>query len=374
MSILPSYIYPKVRKEIFNTALEVETPAIIYDLNHIEKVVNNFTEDIKLIEGSKLYFSMKASNTKCLLKVLNKHTLGVDVGSIHEYNKAKEIGFSNISITSPGLKKKDLLFLTNENVVIDFDSIEQLEYFAKNKPNSDIGIRVSTESLDGVDNYNRFGISIKDYRLTKIIKKFHLKITRLHFHIGPKNIDDLLNVWDFIENLDDMFKYVTSINFGGGLSNLYNDRSRTLQGFILINEKIRNSSLEIKEVIFEPGEAFIINSGYLVTEVLSIKQSDKLTKDIVITDSSPWSYAPWVTPSIINLSNLNNKIDKNSYLIAGNTLYDGDIYGFGEKELITFDIKKIEVGDKLLFSQFGSYTLSNYRSFHLYPRPDLYFI
>lgn len=372
--MFPEYIYPKIDKRVFDIANKVKTPAIIYDSNHIKEVIHNFKEDLKIINGSKLYFSMKASNTDELLDILVSNNLGIDVASIHEYKKAKKSGFSKISITSPGLKPADIDYLKNEDVDIDFDSIEQLTYYVNNYNSTEIGIRVSTDCLRSESRYTRFGISIHDEKFKNLVEKYKLNITRLHFHVGPRNIEDILQVFDFIEDLDDNFNNVKSINFGGGLANLYEERAKTLNGFLILNKRIINSKLPIREVIFEPGDALIINSGYLVTEVLSIKDSAKKMKKYAITDSSPWSFAPWVKPSVINLSKLYKDSEEINYIISGNTLYDGDIYGSQNIEEMQLLVKKINIGEKLIFSQFGAYTLSNHRSFHLYPKPYIYTI
>lgn len=371
--MLSKYIYPKINEKLFDMANDVKTPAIIYDVNHIKEVIYNFKKDLKIINCAKLYFSMKASNTVEVLKVLYSENLGIDVASVHELNEAKKIGFSKISITSPGLKYEDIDYLQKENVDIDFDSLNQLEYFAENYNSKEIGIRVSSECLtNSKSRYNRFGININSNKFKDIINNYDLKIVRLHFHIGPNDINEILEAFEFIEGLDHDFKYVNSINFGGGLSNLYQNREKTLNGFIRLNNKIEKSRLNIKEVIFEPGEALIINAGYLVTEVLSIKESEKNNKRYAITDSSPWSSAPWIKPSVINLSKLHTNCEMINYIITGNTLYDGDIYGNGNLEEIMLLVKKINIGERLVFSQFGAYTLSNHRPFHLYPKPHVY--
>lgn len=68
--MLSKYIYPKINEKLFDMANDVKTPAIIYDVNHIKEVIYNFKKDLKIINCAKLYFSMKASNTVEVLKVL----------------------------------------------------------------------------------------------------------------------------------------------------------------------------------------------------------------------------------------------------------------------------------------------------------------
>lgn len=374
MHSLSEYIYPKLTPDILQLAERVNTPSILYDLDHITQVVRNIKKDISLIQNSELFFSMKALNTKEVLLHLLSIQVGIDTASIHEYRLAKKLGFKDLSITSPGLKKSEICEVAENGDVIDFDSIEQINYFGQQYPGSDIGIRISNDCINGINKYIRFGVSIYDESLYEILDLYNLKIKKAHFHIGPESINELFKVWDFITTLNGYFDDLESINFGGGLLNLYNNRKETLLGFLELDNLIKNSKFSISKIIFEPGDALVINSGFLVTEILSIKKI-KEGKRVIITDSSPWAYAPWTSPSVINISNVNNvnKCGGIEYYIAGNTLYDGDYYGISNDVGSAFIFNESSNGDRLLFSQFGAYTMSNFRGFHLYPQPKEYF-
>lgn len=374
MQSLSEYIYPKVNPDILKISNKVKTPSIIYDLDHITQVVKNIKKDLSLVENSELYFSMKALNTKEVLLKLMTMQVGIDTASIYEYRFAKNLGFKDLSITSPGLKNNEIIEITEDGNLIDFDSIEQIKFFGQRYPGANIGIRISNESINGINRYSRFGVPIHDVRLYQTLDLYNLQIKRAHFHFGPKSINDLLKVWNFITTLNGYFDSLDTINFGGGLLNLYNNRKETLLGLLELNNQIQNSRFSSSKIIFEPGDALVINSGYLVTEILSIKQLKK-EKNIIITDSSSWAYAPWTSPSVINLSNYNDvhKNRKIKYYIAGNTLYEGDYYNKSDMVGAPFTLNESTNGDRLLFSQFGAYTMSNFRGFHLYPRPEEYF-
>ncbi|MBU0279065.1 MULTISPECIES: hypothetical protein [unclassified Gemella] len=146
---------------------------------------------------------------------------------------------------------------------------------------------------------------------------------------------------------------------GGDLLTLYKNRSKFLK--ILIN---LNSDPVFKKIklIFEPGDALLKYCGFLLTSVVNKKIVNN--KNILFVDSSIWVSSPWgIEKPII----LNPKIKKEKYEVMGNTMYYGDCFG-------NFSLETKNKGDIIIFPGFGSYTISNFRNFHLYKKYKEYLI
>ena len=112
------------------------------------------------------------------------------------------------------------------------------------------------------------------------------------------------------------------------------------------------------KVIFEPGEAIVLNTGYLVTEVLDIIKNEK---DIAIINSSASAHMPDVIempyrPTIIESGLPNQK--KHSYSIGGQTCLSGDFIGD-----YSFD-ETLEVGDPVIFEDMAQYTIVKNTTFN----------
>ena len=112
------------------------------------------------------------------------------------------------------------------------------------------------------------------------------------------------------------------------------------------------------QIIFEPGEAIVLNSGYLVTEVLDIIKNEK---NIIIINSSASAHMPDVIEMpyrpVVTGSGLPNQ-KKYTYSIGGQTCLSGDFIGDYSFE------NELKIGDPIIFEDMAQYTIVKNTTFN----------
>ena len=107
------------------------------------------------------------------------------------------------------------------------------------------------------------------------------------FHsLCEKNVDALIRTFAVIEkNYAKYFEKLSWINLGGGhhITRSDYDRERLCD---FIRDLKANYNVQ---VILEPGEAVVLNTGYFITSVLDIHKNEK---EIAILDSSATAHMP----------------------------------------------------------------------------------
>jgi diaminopimelate decarboxylase len=375
-------LYSQPSSKLYEVACDVNTPAIIYDYAGMKDVVDRIQEDLKELPYAKLNLAVKATHTPELLSLYAKWGLGCDVASLGEYELAKKAGFTEITTTNPAYSLKDMRVFMNEGITLDIDSISQLILYGEHFPNTNVGIRVriplptEIESAATFGKDSRFGINILDDRLEKNIKKFNLNITRLHVHTGQMTPQSLLYKADYLFAVASYLSNVEVLDFGGGMFHFYVDREKARKAISSLKEKVvkwqkeNNRKIHIR---FEPGGALLSGCGYLVTSVMASEFHTFFNKKVITVDSSAWNLAPWHKPNLISLNKKNKKKEK--ILIAGNTLYEGDFFGKDiNGNMMDFELENLDVGDKILFTASGAYTMTNSRRFNCLPLPGEYLL
>ncbi len=119
------------------------------------------------------------------------------------------------------------------------------------------------------------------------------------------------------------------------------------------------------EVFLEPGEAFALNAGYLVTEVLDIISNDM---PIAILDTSAACHMPDVLempyrPPLFS-SGESGELAY-SYRLGSQTCLAGDVIGE-----YSFD-KPLEIGDRLVFGDMAIYSMVKNNTFNGMPLPSI---
>jgi diaminopimelate decarboxylase len=365
---------PHVLWEIAET---LQTPAVIYDISALRHVVREMQGDISVIPGARLNFALKACHTPAILKLLAGFGLGCDVASTGEFLLACQAGFAEISATGPAFSIEDFHAFRSAGVVVDIDSLSQLQVFGERFPSSEVGVRlriplaaaVTSDATFGSE--SRFGMKITDRRLFRIISEHDLKITRMHVHTGQTTPEAALFKIDYLLAAAEILPDVNLINLGGGLFHFYVDRSAARAVLCKIAarlERFRHDTSREIALRFEPGGALMAPCGYLVTEVRAVEEQSALGQRVVTVDASAWNVAPWHKPQVFILPDRGGEVLPG--LLAGNTLYEHDFFGrdiFGRQMPLAFPACR--VGDRALITAFGAYTMTNGRRFNRIPMP-----
>ncbi|MBK0348275.1 hypothetical protein JDW15_06450 [Aerococcaceae bacterium zg-ZJ1578] len=336
-----------------------DSPAVIYDKQFILETVKNLQNDLGINEKNHLFFAMKANNNKEILKIFQSLEIGIDVASIQEYELAKEIGFTRISAMNPTFKQSDFLEFDND-VLIDVDSLSQLKKFVSSCKERPFGLR-----LKSTGEYTAFGVPLDDEIFNYITENSLQKyFRRIHFHNSNRSLAEFRLQLNTAISLIEKYPFIDTINMGGDILGFYRDgRRKFLRELIYIKH---NPIFNGINFIYEPGDALIKYGGMLLTKVITIKET--IGKTYVFLDSSKWISGPWHTGMPVVLKTRDyNPSHKRGYYLLGNTMFSGDAY-FGEPVMLP----ELREGDGILFPEYGAYTVSNFREFHLFQKPREY--
>ncbi|WPK12668.1 hypothetical protein R6U77_02915 [Lysinibacillus louembei] len=350
--------------ELFKTT---PTPAIVFDLDSVEKTTHQMKSDIKNFINTKINFAVKATYNESVLKTISNIIQGCDVASVGEHKLAKQCGFENFTSTSPYYSIDDMKYFCANDVVLDLDSIEQIIQFGEqNFESKKIGLRVAVpipailENNASIGLDSRFGLELNEDTLdmlTAVTQKYNLEIVRFHVHTGQTTPDLLIYKLKYLLEKSENFHNLKMINFGGGFLYLYahyEKLNKTIEEYNYIYRNWSKKNGRKMEFLVEPGSAFVTGNGYLLSKVVALKSHTGETP-FVQCDCSFWNLNPWIISNPLNISNYGDTI--NEYTLCGATLFEQD-------KMPNKKISKVRINDLLIFPAYGGY-VGNMKNFNL---------
>jgi diaminopimelate decarboxylase len=368
---------------LFEQALRVETPSVVYDYPGIAATVRRMQEDIAPIPGAQLNLAVKACHTPDVLAHLAGLGLGGDTASVGELELAQAAGFQEITTTGPAFSAADFAAFRKAGVTVDLDSAAQIDAYGSDHPGTDVGLRVRIPLPGDLEMHStfgansRFGVNVTDPAVHEALGRHRLRLTRLHLHTGQTSPEKLLYKVAYTLHMAAQFPDIHTIDLGGGFFHLYVHRGRARAALLKTAQMVRNWQAEHGRSIalrFEPGGAVLAAHGYLFTEVRSVEDHHAYYGTRVVTvDSSAWNLAPWHKPTVLAADPAADSGPLEPGLIAGNTLYENDFFGtdiHGKADRMNFP--RCRPGDRLVITASGAYTLTNSRRFNRIPAPAEY--
>lgn len=341
------------------------TPAFVLDETAL---VNNLKQlaELKKQSGCQVLYSIKALPLEYVLKLAGHYLDGLSVSSLFEARLAKEIlaDAGTIHITTPGLRIDEFEEISRLCSHISFNSTSQFQrLYSQARRQSSLGLRVNPKlsfvsdlRFDPCRPHSKLGVDIDC--LTSIPEQ----IEGLHFHtiFSNTNYNALEKTVNLVEQkLASSMKQLKWLNLGGGY--LYQQIANH-QPFIDLVRRLK--AVYDIEVFVEPGKAVVGNAGYLVSTVIDRFASDG--KSITVLDTSV-NHNPEVFEYQISPKLLEDDI-QGAYpsLLVGSCCLAGDIFG-------EYRFKRLpKVGDRLIFSNVGAYSLIKANRFNGYNFPDVY--
>lgn len=187
----------------------------------------------------------------------------------------------------------------------------------------------------------------------------------LHFHtLCEQDSDALAQTLPAVEEkFGDLLPKMKWLNFGGG-------HHITRPDYDLKTLEVCVTSMQEKygvQVYLEPGEAWALNAGYLVTTVLDTLKNGKT--NLAILDMSAACHTPDVIempyrPPLLNAGEADEKTV--TYRLGGPTCLAGDVvgdYSFGAP---------LSEGDRLIFGDMAIYSTCKNNTFNGMPLPDIW--
>ena len=353
---------------------EVETPAYVID----EKLL---TENLKILDGvqkstgAKILLAQKCFSGFYFYPTIKKYLSGTTSSGLYEARLSKEFFGKENQVFAPAYKEEEISELAKICDKVIFNSFRQVEKFSApvKSAGHEVGLRINPEHstqeyavYDPCEKKSRLGVREDEFAdadpdTIKILDGFH-------FHtLCEQNSDALEETLDAVEKKFGKYFYdVKWINFGGGhyITKKNYDVARLEKNIRRIREKYN------LEIYLEPGEAVLLDAGFLVATVLEIqKERDGISNAII--DASAECHMPDVLempyrPEIVGAGEVGEK--SFNYRFGGATCLAGDT--IGEYSFAN----PLTEGDKIIFTDMAVYTMVKNNTFNGMKLPAIYAI
>lgn len=343
------------------------TPCYVVDE---ERIVRNLEilNNVEKRTGCKILLAQKAFSCYHIYPKIREYVSGTACSGLYEARLGyEEMGGEN-HVFSAAYRENEMDEMISYCGHIIFNSFSQLDKYRDRvlKAGRKIGLRVNPEcsTQEGHEIYDpcspksRLGITNVNFDRNDL-----RGVSGLHFHtLCEQNSDALAETLDAVEQkFGDVLSSLEWINFGGG-----HHITRDDYDIPLLEKCIRRMQDKYGlEVFLEPGEAFALNAGYLVTEILDITRNDM---PIAILDTSAACHMPDVLempyrPPLFGSGETGSL--EYTYRLGSQTCLAGDVIGE-----YSFD-KPLEVGGRLVFGDMAIYSMVKNNTFNGMPLPSI---
>ncbi|MDK2839065.1 MAG: ornithine decarboxylase [Thermosipho sp. (in: thermotogales)] len=371
-------------KKILNKKLKAlaekhGTPILVMDL---EVVRDNYKRLVENVKNSKIYYAVKANSHIEILKLLRDLGSYFDVASRPEIEKLLSIGVEpeRMSFGNTIKKSSDIAFAYEKGIkMFAVDSEMEIEKIAKNAPNSDIYVRISTNGMEDDADWpltKKFGTSVDHaISLVKYAHSLGLNPIGVSFHVGSQNYNPenwrvaIREVSVVFEEARRMGIEMKMVNTGGGMPVKYSKNIPTVEEIsAVINEAIADYIGEDVTVILEPGRSMVGNAGVMITSV--ILRSQKGEEKWIYTDAGVFHGLTETIQNIRYEVEVIGKEDeeKEKFVLAGPTCDSVDVmyYDINLPKTTTMD-------DLVVLYNTGAYTTEYGTNFNGIPSPKIIF-
>ena len=373
---------------------ELPTPCYVVDQKKLKEnliILHNLEQDT----GCHVLLAQKAFSTYALYPLIGQYISGTTASGLYEARLgAEEMGREN-HVFAPAYKDSDMEELVTLCDHVIFNSFAQYvrhrkKVAAQNVASGtehrvSIGLRINPEysTQEGHAIYDpcapgsRLGMTREAFekglaglgmrRQEDGSYELPEDVEGLHFHtLCEQDADDLERTFlAFEEQFASYLKQVRWLNLGGG-------HHITRPGYQI--ERLKKLIGYIREtyglaVYLEPGEAWALNAGYLVTTVLDTLHNGNT--GLAILDMSAACHTPDVIempyrPPLLDAGEAGEKAY--TVRLGGPTCLAGDIVGD-----YSFDAPLAE-GDKLIFGDMAIYTTCKNNTFNGMPLPPIWLL
>jgi ornithine decarboxylase len=371
-------------KKILNKKLKAlaekhGTPILVMDL---EVIRDNYRRLVENVKNSKIYYAVKANSHIEILKLLRDLGSYFDVASRPEIEKLLSIGVEpeRMSFGNTIKKSSDIAFAYEKGIkMFAVDSEMEIEKIAKNAPNSDIYVRISTNGMEDDADWpltKKFGTSVDHaISLVKYAHSLGLNPIGVSFHVGSQNYNPenwrvaIREVSVVFEEARRMGIEMKMVNTGGGMPVKYSKNIPTVEEIsAVINEAIADYIGEDVTVILEPGRSMVGNAGTMITSV--ILRSQKGEEKWIYTDAGVFHGLTETIQNIRYEVEVIGKEDeeKEKFVLAGPTCDSVDVmyYDINLPKTTTMD-------DLVVLYNTGAYTTEYGTNFNGIPSPKIIF-
>ena len=349
---------------------ELPTPCFIVDEN---RLVQNLAvlRDVADRTGAKILLAQKAFSMFSVYQLLREYLAGTTASGLYEARLGKEEFGGETHVYSPAYAEGEFQEILHYADHIVFNSFNQWKAYGSlaRAAGKSCGLRLNPECstqpaehamYDPCGPTSRLGITEANFQpeLLNGIEGFH-------FHtLCEQNADDLVRtVAAFEARFGEYMEGIKWLNLGGGhhITRDDYDVETLIKCICYLRDKYN------VQIYLEPGEAVVLNAGYLVSRVLDIVENGGTR--IAILDASAACHMPDVLempyqPPVYQASVENESGPR--YRLAGPTCLAGDVIGD-----YTF-ARPLQEGDLVLFGDMAIYTTCKNNTFNGMPLPNIW--
>lgn len=339
-------------------------------------------------KNTRIFYAVKANTGLSILRILKNEGANLDTVTTGEVFTAVETGFPHdrILFTGTSVTTDDLEYLLSKRVMINIDSLSQLERMLKigvpeilsSRINPELGAGHHKHVITGCKE-SKFGIWEKNAsKAYQIAKKAGVKKFGIHMHIGSgimdadtleKAADKLLSIAKAVhDNFDVAFDFV---DFGGGIGVPYRPEEKEVDLELfsdrlvgLFKARVAEYSLGEPELWLEPGRYLVADAGVLLTRVNTLKFTP-FRRFAGIDAGFNTLIRPVMYGSYhhVLVANKLNQPSTEEYDLAGPLCESGDILA---RERL---LPQLSEGDLLAVLNAGAYGFSMSSQYNSEPRP-----
>lgn len=288
-------------KSAVEIAEEFGTPVYVTEEARVRENYRNIYNAFSRYMDTRIHYACKANTSLAILRILEQEGSGIDAVSIGEVKTCLKAGFTpdRIMYTGVNVSDKELKEVSDLGVMINLDSVSEMERLAKIAPGHTVSFRITPGVGSGhgakVITGNKgakFGIPLDQVLDTYArAKELGFDIRGIHAHIGSggqvvEPFMDMMEVLiDLVNEIKDMGIDLEFIDMGGGIGVPYKPNEEEMDvGELAMNiTDMIMENTDIKTLVIEPGRYLVCDSTVLLAKVNDVK--DAGTKKYVGTDA-----------------------------------------------------------------------------------------
>ena len=345
----------------------IRTPYFVVDEGLLRKNLE-LLRQVQEEAGCRILLAQKAFSMFYCYPLIASYLCGTTASGLYEARLGKEHFGGETHVFSPAYREDEFNELLAYADHFVFNSPNQLRKFGPRarEAGKSVGLRTNPR-CSTQEGHAIYDPCAPGSRLGTTLENFDEDLLPLldglHFHtLCEQNSDDLeTTLRAFEDQFGQYLPQMQWLNLGGGhhITRSDYDVERLVHLVKGLRERYNVT------VYLEPGEAVVLNSGFLVTEVLEVLHNDL---DLAILDTSAACHMPDVLempyrPPLLGSGEAGEKAY--TYRLGGPTCLAGDIIGD-----YSFDAPLTE-GTRLTFGDMALYTMVKTNTFNGMPLPAI---
>jgi carboxynorspermidine decarboxylase len=351
--------------------LRVPSPCFVVDEIAVENNLR-ILQRLQQESGAKVLLALKAFSMFSMAPLFKRYLKGTCASGLHEARLGSSEFGGEVHTFCAAYKENELQEILQISDHVVFNSLGQWQRFqplieaaSQQRPELQFGLRINPQHSEGAAAIydpcapgSRLGIPKSEF------VGHDLKgISGLHFHTLCEQdfapLDRTLMVVE--EQFGELLHNMEWVNFGGG--------HHITRADYPVDELIKRID-EFQEkysvqVYLEPGEAAVLHSGVLVTEILDLTFNEM---PLAILDTSATCHMPDTLemPYRADIFDAGEQGEKTfDYRLGGQTCLAGDVMGD-----YSFD-RPLQIGQRLIFDDMAHYTMVKTMTFNGIPLPAI---